>query len=113
MAGDRYDNVIEATKDYRKGAKIFLQGIGTRNRQGKLIRVDSIENSSVLDPLDIHARLEELRLLKQGWLDGEGKPSNPAGMDWLESAVRDHYAGLPLPHIFPSPDGQILFEWKL
>jgi hypothetical protein len=83
-------------------------------RQGKLIRIDTIESSSVLDPLDIHARLEELRLLKQGWLDGEGEPFEPAGMDWLESAVRDHLAAeMPLPHIFPSPSGQILFEWKL
>ena len=114
MAGDHYDNIIEATKDYRKGAKIFLRGVGTRNRQGKLIRIDSIESSSVLEPLDIHARLEELRLLKQGWLDGEGEPFEPAGMDWLESSVRDHYAaGMPLPRIFPAPGGQILFEWKI
>ena len=113
MAGDHYDNIIEATKDYRKGAKIFLQGIGTRNRQGKLIRIDSIENSSVLEPLDIHARLEELRLLKQGWLDGEGEPFDPAGMDWVESSVRDYYTpGTPLPSIFPSPDGQLVFQWR-
>ncbi len=92
MAGDHYDNILEATKDYRRGAKIFLQGIGTRNRQGKLVRIDSIESSSVLDPLDIHARLEELRVLKQGWFDGEGESFDPAGMDWLESSVHDHYA---------------------
>jgi len=114
MAGDHYDNIIEATKDYRKGAKILLQGIGTRNRQRKLIRIDSIESSSVLEPLDMHARFEELRHLKQGWLDGEGEPFDPAGMDWLETSVRNHYAaGTPLPHIFPAPGGQILFEWKI
>lgn len=114
MAGDHYDNIIDATKDYRKGVRIFLQGMGSRNRQGKLLRIDSIESSSVLEPLDIHARLEELRHLKQGWLDGEGKPFDPDGMDWLEGSVRDHYAaGMPLPHIYPSPDGQILFEWKI
>jgi hypothetical protein len=114
MAGDHYDNVIEATKDYRKGAKIFLQGIGTRNRQGKLIRIDSIENSSVLDPLDIQARLEELRHLKQGWFDGEGSPFDPAGLAWLESSVREHYApDTPLPHIFPTPDGQLVFQWSI
>ena len=32
LAADHYDNIMEAAKDYRKGAKIFLQGIGTRNR---------------------------------------------------------------------------------
>lgn len=113
MAGDHYDNIMEASKDYRKGAKIFLQGIGTRNRQGKLTKIESIENSSVLDSLDIHAQLEELRLLKQGWFDGEGAPFDPEGMSWLEESVRDHYGrDLPLPHVFPSPDGQILFQWR-
>ena len=114
MAEDHYDNIIDATKDYRKGVKLFLQGVGTRNRQGKLIRIDSIESSTILDPLDIHARLEELRLLKQGWLDDEGEPFDPAGMEWLESSVSNYYpVGAPLPRIFPSPSGQILFEWKI
>ncbi len=81
---------------------------------GKLTRIDSIENSSVLEPLDIQARLEELRHLKQGWLDGEGTPFDPAGMDWLESSVREHYSpGTPLPHIFPTPDGQVVFQWRI
>jgi hypothetical protein len=113
LAGDHYDNVMESAKDYRKGAKIYLRGLGTRNRQGKLLRIESIESSSVLEPLDIHARLEELRHLKQGWFDGEGTPFDPEGMDWLENSMRNHYmSGLPLPRIYPSPDGQIVFEWK-
>ena len=78
------------------------------------MRIDSIESSVALDPLDVHARLEELRLLKQGWLDGEGEPFDPAGMDWLEASVREHYpTELPSPRIYPSPGGQILFEWKI
>jgi hypothetical protein len=114
LAGDHYDNVMESAKDFRKGAKIHLQGLGIRNRSGKLLRIDSIESSSVLEPLDIHARLEELRHLKQGWFDGEGTSFDPEGMDWLENSVRNYYvSGLPLPRIYPSPDGQIVFEWKL
>jgi hypothetical protein len=114
LAGDHYDNVMESAKDYRKGAKIHLQGLGIRNRQGKLLRIESIESSSVLEPLDIHARLEELRNLKQGWFDGEGAAFDPQQVDWLENSVRDHYvSGLPLPHIYPSPDGQIVFEWMI
>ena len=35
-------------------------------------------------------------------------------MNWLETSVRDHYtADMPLPFIYPSPGGQILFEWKI
>jgi hypothetical protein len=67
-----------------------------------------------LEPLDIQARLEELRFLKEGWLDGEGDAFDPEGMDWLESSVRAYYvAGTPLPHIFPSPGGQVVFQWKI
>jgi hypothetical protein len=114
LPGDHYDNVMESAKDYLKGAKILLHGIGIRNRQGKLVRIETIESSSVLEPLDIRARLEELRHLKQGWFDGEGSPFDPQAVDWLESSVLDHYAaGLPLPHIYPSPDGQIVFEWMI
>jgi hypothetical protein len=114
LPGDHYYNVMESAKDYLKGAKILLNGIGIRNRQGKLIRIETIESSSILEPLDIRARLEELRHLKQGWFDGEGSPFDPRAVDWLESSVLDHYAtGLPLPHIYPSPDGQIVFEWMI
>ncbi len=32
----------------------------------------------------------------------------------MRSSVRDHYAdSLPLPRIYPVPDGQILFEWSI
>jgi hypothetical protein len=60
------------------------------------------------------ARLEELRLLKDGWLDGEGFAPNSSGLDWLEASVRDHYsASLPPLRIYPVPDGQVLFEWSI
>ena len=86
LAGDHYDNVMESARDYRKSAKIRLQGLGIRNRHGKLLRIESIESSSVLEPLDIHARLEELRHLKQGWFDGEGTPSTQRA--WTGSKIR-------------------------
>jgi hypothetical protein len=113
MAGDHYDNIIEATTGYRKGVKLFLQGTGARDRQGKLIRIETIEQSDVLDPLDIHGRLDEMRVLKNGWLDGEGVAPDAKGLDWLESSVRDHYAdSLPKPRIYPVPEGNISFEWS-
>ncbi len=78
------------------------------------MRIDSIESSVALDHMHIQARLEEIRLFKQGWLDGEGEPFDPTGMNWLDASVREHYSTeLPSPRIYPSLRGQILFEWKI
>lgn len=64
--------------------------------------------------MSMQHRLEELRLLEPDWLDGEGSPLDPAGLDWLESVLRDQCAvKMPVPYICPSPDGQVLFEWSI
>ena len=58
------------------------------NCNGKLVRFDSIEHINTLDALDplnplntldIGARVDELRALKDGWLEGEGKSLRPRG----------------------------------
>ena len=46
-----------------------------------------------LDPLDIGVQLDDLRLLKDGWLDSSTKALSPEGLDWLEEAFRLHYTG--------------------
>jgi hypothetical protein len=96
---------MESAKDYRKGAKIHLQGLGIRNRHGKLLRIESIESSSVLEPLDIHARLEELRQLKEASLlhdkppravsPPEPQPRFEAGPDVRLGAVHAERTQLP------------------
>ena len=114
MAGDHYDKVIEATSGYRKGSKLFLQGTGVRDRQGKLVRIETIEYSDVLDPLDINARLDEMRVLKDGWLDGVGTAPDPKGLDWLEASAQEYFTDtLPKPRIYPAPEGTISLEWSI
>ena len=68
-----------------------------------------------LDPLDIGARLDELRGLEDGWLFGnDGKAPCEKGLDWLEEAFRLHYTGkAPLPYLFPTPEGGIQAEWNI
>lgn len=58
------------------------------------------------------ARVEELKQLKTGWLDGEGKPIPSDGLDWLSHQFRGHYpVDLPLPRLFPTVGGHVLAEW--
>lgn len=63
------------------------------------------------DPLDIAARLAEFKRLKVGWLDGKGVPPPHAGLDWLAGAFIT--SDVPLPYLFPTPEGRVLAEWSL
>ena len=67
-----------------------------------------------LDPLDVGSRLDELRDLQDGWLDGEGVAPDHAGLDWLSGTFKRHYPDdLQLPHTYPTEDGGISLEWSL
>ena len=68
----------------------------------------------LLDPLDVPARLDELRAMQDGWLDGAGKAPSHAGLDWLADAFARHYPDdAPLPYAYPTPEGGVQFEWTL
>ncbi len=46
------DIILEAFNGYKNGTRILLQGIGRFDRRERLLRFDSIEHASVLDPLE-------------------------------------------------------------
>ncbi len=72
-----------------------------------------MERVTLLDDLDIPARLDELRLLKPGWLEGQGVP-DLAGLDWFaEEFERQFPADLPLPFVYPTEDGGLRLEWDV
>lgn len=96
---------------------------------GKQVRLDaSVEFSPDDEPLrllgdvDIVAlgsldwaqqRLDELRQLEDGWLDGEGKKPSSAALD-LASAVLGLLddSELEQPRLFPSAEGGLTGEWQ-
>src|SRR5688572_1548389 len=76
--------------------------------------LESAEHRSFHQPLDISASLEELKSLKDGWLDGSGLAPRSEGLDWLTTAWRRFYAAeLQPPHLYPTADGGIRAEWSL
>lgn len=114
MANQHLDTIIEAFNGYRKGMRVLLQGIGRYNRQNRLMGLESVGHISLLEPLDIPARLEELRILKDGWLDGKGMAPSHDGLDWLATAFdRNFPDSLPLPHLYPTAEGGVEAEWPL
>lgn len=58
-------------------------------------------------------RLSEIRKLKDGWLDGDGKAFDPAGLDWVQGifAVLSE-AGIRRPYVYPTLDGHVQAEWN-
>lgn len=113
IAPQHRDTILDVFNDYEAGQKVLIQGIGIENSSGKLVKIESIEHINLLDDLDVGARLDELRLLKDGWLEGGVKAPSTEGIDWLETVFDRHYPDeMPLPHLYPTPEGGISAEWS-
>ena len=107
------DTILEATRGFRDGLKISVSGVGRFDRMEKLHSLDLIEDAVIIESNDPLARLDELRLLRVGWLDGRGVVPSPEEFDWIESFFRDQYpATLPTPFIYPTAEGGFQFEWR-
>ncbi|MFN5308618.1 MAG: hypothetical protein ACK5C0_04085 [Candidatus Kapaibacterium sp.] len=109
--------ILQSTfNEMELGKKAFLKGTGTYNALDKLMKIDILEETISLDLLDVPARLEELTQLTQGWLDGEqGETLDLEGAQWLGTKFDQYYdsENLPLPATFPTPEGNIQFEWSI
>lgn len=62
----------------------------------------------------VKSRIQELKLLQDGWLDGKGKALNKKQLDWFCDIFENSYPdNLPLPYIYPAPEGGIQLEWTI
>lgn len=106
--------VLDAHYSYRSGTLVAIKGVIERDRADRPKRFESVEHVTPLDPLDIETRLEELALLQDGWLDGKGRALDGASLKRLTQAFDEHFApDLPLPHLYPTPEGGVQAEWTL
>ena len=106
--------LVEALSGYRNNRILALKGVLRKDKNGLPKSVDSVEHVTILDPLDVETRLEELAALKDRWLDGKGVALDKAGLKILsEQFERNFDSELPLPHIYPTPEGGVLAEWVL
>ena len=107
------DIVLEVFNGYEADEKVLIKGIGKYDRQERLIKLESVEEITALDPLDVPARLDEFRALRDGWLEGEGRALSSEGLDWLTTQFEQYYpADLPLPYLYPTPEGSVRAEWS-
>ena len=109
-----YSAFMYAFNGYQGDARVLVEGIGKYNRHGRPLALESVERVSILDPLDVPARLDELRSMQDGWHEGDGKAPPHSGLDWLSDAFwRGYPADLPLPYTSPLFDGGVQCEWTI
>lgn len=70
--------------------------------------------TKTLHPLDVPARLDEFKSMKDGWLEGEGIAPSHNGLDWLSSKFTQFFSNESnLPYIYPTPEGNVEAEWGI
>lgn len=114
MREPHLETIKEAFVGYKEGVRVQLQGVVKLNRSSKLQSIESVEHVSILDSMDVASRLDELKNLKDGWLDGKGVTPILTGVDWLTTAFSEYYPeDLSPPYLYPTAEGNILAEWSL
>lgn len=105
--------VVAALAEFET-SKVLVKGIVLYDQVDRPRKIDETSHIEVLDANDVPARLEEIGLLKKGWLDGEGVVPTPDGLRWLSTAWQSFYpAELPLPYVYPTPEGKVRLEWSI
>lgn len=108
------ETLMESFMNYNQKQKVLLSGTGRFSKTNKLLGLKEVQEIVQLEELDVPFRLEELSVLKDGWLDGHGIAPDKSGLDWLAEMFELFYdPGLPLPHVFPTPDGGVQVEWSI
>jgi len=109
-----YETILEASNGFRLQTRVRIFGLGRFDLNNRLQEMVSVEHVVILDRLDVSVRIDEFRMLKEGWFDGRGAAFANHHLNWLVDAFANHYPDdARLPYLFPTPDGTILAEWSL
>ena len=80
----------------------------------RVFPIHQSETSTLGTELDISMQIAELRLVEDGWLEGEGQAPSETGLDWLLAALSRHFPNeSPPPHLYPTETGDVQAEWSL
>ena len=108
------DTILEAVNGYKTGKRVRLHASGLFDRERRLKGIQVVDRVNVIDPLDVRARIEELKLLRDGWLDGSGVAATASSIDRVGAQFEGRYPDdLRPPYLFLTPEGHLLAEWSL
>lgn len=101
-----------------EGPPVRVAGIGVFDASQRLIRLDSIQEITVLEDaeelMSLERRFDELAQLHAGWLDGEGAAPDAMVLDRARRLLADllHF-DVPRPRVFPTLEGGVQAEWSV
>lgn len=108
------NTILEAFDGYENKALIEVKGVAILDRANSIKTFETLEQVTLLDPLDIDARLEELSLLNNGWLNGKGKALDKDEAKRFSERFYSFYDdNLPLPYLYPTAEGGLQAEWLI
>lgn len=114
---DRYEQDVRlAFNSYLESrSAIQISGTGTFSvHDNRLQKIKSVSGILLLEPLDVSVQIDKLKKLNDGWLDGEGKaPDHEALSRFMQTWDTYWVDSLPLPYIYPTPEGGIQAEWSI
>ena len=112
------ETVLEALNSYKNNKdnarlQVRVQMTGIYDRQDRMQCVEPIRSIESLEPLDVDARLDRFRNLRDGWLEGGGVAPDHGGLDWLSGVFERYYPDdLQLPRTYPTAEGGVSLEWS-
>jgi hypothetical protein len=106
--------IVEAFTGYQQSVRVAVRGAVKYDRLGRPKRIERVEEVNILDANDVLARLDELRVLQDGWLDGIGLAPSADGIAWFAQEFEARYPrDAVLPYVFPTAEGGLQLEWGL
>jgi len=106
--------ILEAFNGYQQNLRVAVRGIAKFNRHNRPQSLQTIEDITVLDANDVPARIDDLRNLRDGWLDGMGIAPSEENLNWFSATFETHYPpDLHLPFVYPTAEGGLQLEWSI
>lgn len=91
---------------------VSIQGVGVFDAFDQLQKISETHHLELLPNQALAAQIEELSVLKDGWLEGKGKAPDKDQLAWAtDRLVASFPESLPFPHIGPTPEGGLFLEW--
>jgi hypothetical protein len=114
IQSEHRQTILNAFNHFLRGVRVIIDGVGRFNLRNRLEALESVEQISLLDPMDVGARLEEISSLSDGWLEGKGVAPSTSDLKWLAGQFETNYSDrLPAPYLYPTGEGGVQAEWSL
>lgn len=112
--------VATALKEHER-LRVRLLGTGRFDAQDRLKEIEELDDILFLEEgqlsvHDLEVRVEELKQLQKGWLDGDqGDPLDHSGLEQVHALLAGlaEQEELPIPYLYPTVEGCLRAEWTV